>query len=486
MSWPNYILVLLLALCAAGRTLAQLEPLSGGPLAHQFPLTLSAGNREEDAGPFFYLETTPDQDITAVPPFWSCTQYKGIDAKEVDVLYPIITYDRFGEEYRFQVFQLLSFSGGRNQSETNKHRFTLFPFYFQQRSPTPTDNYTAILPFYGHLQNRLMRDETYFVMWPGYVQTRKKDVVTDNFLVPFFHLRHGDGLNGWQFWPLLGMEHKIPTLRTNHWGDATLIGGHDKMFAAWPVFLKETTGIGTTNVAHSLAILPLFSATTSPLRDSVTAPWPLGITYTVDREKNYREFGMPWPAIVFARGDGKQTSRVWPLFGRAHNAKLESEFYLWPIYKWNHVDSPPLDRTRMRIAYYLYNDVVDRNTETGQFKHRIDAWPAFAFRRDWDGSTRIQALAFIESFLPTSKSIARDWSPLWSVWRAEKNATTGAESQSLLWNLYRHDAAVTTNAVVSVTATNKKSSMLLGLVQWRVTPEGRKARWFYLPGETSY
>ena len=38
----------------------------------------------------------------------------------------------------------------------------------------------------------------------------------------------------------------------------------------------------------------------------------------------YREWDAPWPLIVFARGEGKTTTRVWPLYSRAHNATLES------------------------------------------------------------------------------------------------------------------------------------------------------------------
>ena len=73
-------------------------------------------------------------------------------------------------------------------------RFTLFPIYFQQRSPDPKENYTALASFYGHLRNRLFRDEIFFVMFPIYSETRKRDVVTENYLYPFFDLRHGDGL----------------------------------------------------------------------------------------------------------------------------------------------------------------------------------------------------------------------------------------------------------------------------------------------------
>ena len=118
----------------------------------------------------------------------------------------------------------------------NASRF--FPFYFQQRSPDPNENYTALFPLYGHLKNRLFRDEIFFVLFPIYGETRKRDVVTDNYLYPFFHLRHGDGLQGWQFWPLVGSEHKDVTTKTNGFGETEIIGGHDKFFALWPIYFQ--------------------------------------------------------------------------------------------------------------------------------------------------------------------------------------------------------------------------------------------------------
>src|ERR1035438_8387131 len=97
------------------------------------------------------------------------------------------------------------------------------------------DNYTALLPFYGHLKNRLFRDEIFFVMFPIYSETRKRDVVTDNYLYPFFDLQHGDGLHGWQFWPLFGARHKAVTSVTNGFGDTEIVGGYDRCFALWPI-----------------------------------------------------------------------------------------------------------------------------------------------------------------------------------------------------------------------------------------------------------
>src|SRR5262249_15913845 len=215
------------------------------------------------------------------------------------------------------------------------------------------------------IKNRLFRDEAHWVMLPFYVQSRKRDVVTDNYVYPFFHLRHGDGLQGWQFWPITGREHKELTTRTNHWGDTEPIAGHHKFFVLWPFFFNQTVGIGTTNPAHQQLFVPFYNPLRSPLRDSISYPWPLGITHTIDREKKYREWGTPWPLVVFARGEGKTTSRVWPFFSHAHSEALDSDWYLWPVYKVNRIHFAPLERRRMRVMFFLYSDVIEKSTETG-------------------------------------------------------------------------------------------------------------------------
>jgi hypothetical protein len=453
-------------------------------------------------GPLFYEEETSNHVQIAMPPLWSRVHDTSVDSVEFDLLYPVLTYDRYDQEYRVHLGQMISFSGGRVSGvETNANLFTIFPFVMVQRSPVTHRNYTSIWPFFGHMENRLFRDEIDFVLWPAYVKTKRRpnyapptadtefkgavrpffegrrgDVTTYNYLAPIFHVRTGPALHGWQFWPLVGAEHKQVRSWTNQWDDVEVEGGHEKFFALWPVFFNNTLGIGTTNQERQTVVMPFFSSSRSPLRDSLTAPWPIGFTYTVDRARYYREWAAPWPVVVFARGEGKTTSRVWPFFGLSHNDSLESEFYFWPLYKYNAIHAAPLERERRRIAFFLYSDAVERNTESGQARRRVDAWPLFMFQRDWDGNERWQSFAFLESFLSTSKSIERNYSPLWSVVRAERNAKTGARSESLFWNLYRHDSVVT----------NRHSSLLFGLVKWDVGPEGRKSRWFYLPANVAY
>jgi len=462
--------VFLFSLFAFGSVDARAEILAG-PVFSDFALTLDAGTRTEILGPIFYSEQREEVSQWAFPPLMSYTHDAGIDSTEFDFLYPILTYDRFGKEYRFQIGQLFNFGGGVKEGETNKHRFSLFPIYLQQRSEDPSENYTSILPFYGHLKNRFFRDEVFYVMMPIYVWSKKKDVETYNYVFPIFSLRYGPGLKGWQFWPLAGHEHKVPTVKTNIWGDDVPVPGHDSKFVLWPFFLDQHAGIGGTNEEHTQAVIPFYSFTRSPMRDATAVPFALGWSSVDDREKQYHELGAPWPMIVFRRGKTANTDRVWPFYSYATNEFLESTWYMWPIYKYNRVHSDPLDRDRMRILFFLYSDTIERNTETGNARRRRDFWPLFTRTRDWDGNERLQILAPLEPILPNNKSIERDYSPIWSVWRDEKNGKTGARSQSLLWNLYRRE-----------TETNSsKTSVFFGLVQHSSNADGGHWRLFFWP-----
>lgn len=443
---------------------------NAGPLYDEFRLTLEPGQRTEMAGPLFYSQDTENGSTWGFPPLTSRHIDPGTESEEYDVLYPVLTYDRYGPEHRWQFFQLFSIAGGSDQQDQRTRRFTLFPIYFQQRSEDPDRNYTALVPFYGHLKNRLMRDEIFFVMYPAYSRTRKKDVVTENYLYPFFHIREGNGLEGWQIWPFYGQEHKEITSATNGFGEVTPVPGHDRSFVLWPIYLRSLDGIGSENPQKQWAVLPLYSSLRSPNRDSSTVLWPF-FSHVTDREKQYREWQTPWPLIVFARGEGKITSRVWPFFSHAQSTNLESGFFAWPIYKYNRLHLETLERERKRVLFFLYSDTIQKNLETGRDERRVDFWPLFTHKRDFSGRTRLQVLSVLEPLIPNNKSIERNYSPLWALWRSEENPEAHASSQSLLWNLYRRD----------VSQDSKKCSLLFGLFQYESGPSGKRMRLFYVP-----
>src|SRR6185295_14642818 len=120
-------------------------------------------------------------------------------------------------------------------------------------------NYTALVPFYGHLDHRFYRDEADFVMWPLYVKSRKKDVVTWNMPWPIFHIREGEALRGWQFVPIAGRERKGVTTETNGFGELRIIGGHDKRFVLWPIYTDSKQGIGTDIPIRNQGLLPFYT-----------------------------------------------------------------------------------------------------------------------------------------------------------------------------------------------------------------------------------
>jgi hypothetical protein len=487
--FPRRILFVLLFLGFSTTGFAE-DEFHAGLLYDQFPLTLDSGRRTEAIGPLFYDQQKDSEKILAFPPFFSRTTDPEVEYREDDFLYPLFTYESYGQEYRWQFFQLWSHAGGQEPDEDHIKRFTIFPLYFQQRSPDTNENYTALLPLYGHLQHRLFRDKIFFVMFPIYSETQKRDVVTDNYLYPFFHVRHGDGVSGWQFWPLVGNEHKDVTTRTNGFGDTSVVGGYDKFFALWPIFFKSTIdsekddrlqpGSGrylkSKNAKAAdgpedfLAVIPFYLQSRAPQRDSTTVLWPF-FSWIDERGKKYREWQGPWPFVIFTRGEGKTTSRVWPLFSQSHNATLESDSYLWPLYQFRRTHSDPLDLQRTRVLFYVFENTVETNTASGAGKRRVDAWPFFTYHRDFNGNNRLQILAPLEPVLPDSRGIERNWSPLWSLWVSENNPQSGASSQSFLWNLYRHESA----------PTSRKCSLLFGLFQYQSDTETKKLRLFYIP-----
>jgi hypothetical protein len=468
--------ILRLWVCCLGLTFSFLagtfaeDSFRAGPIFDQFALVLDPGDRVEAIGPFFYDQHKDSEKTWATPPLLSYEADPATESSEFDLLYPLMTDERYGSEYRWQLAQLLSFAGGREQDDSTVNRFTLFPFIFLQRSSNPDENYTALFPLGGRLRNRLFRDEIVFAAFPVYGQSRKRDIVTDNYFYPFFHLRHGNGLAGWQFWPLVGNEHKDTATRTNGFGETEIIGGHDRFFALWPVYFHQNNDIGTDNPEKFRAVIPFYAWSRSPRRDATSVLWPF-FNWIDDREKKYHEWEGPWPFIAVARGEGKTTTRFWPLFSRSHNDVFESNFYLWPLYKYKHLQGGDLDRERTRILFYLFSDVKEKNTATGAVRSRVDLWPLFVWRQEFNGCRRLQILALVETALPNNRGVERNWSPLWSVWRSENNPQAGASSQSLLWNLYRWDTA----------PASKKCSLLFGLFQYQSDSKMKKVRLFYIP-----
>src|SRR5580692_11227623 len=116
MSITKYLIICCLGMSAlASAQVLRADPFRAGPLYDDFSLTLAPGHRQEILGPFYYNEQKETQHTWAFPVLTLAhTEDPTVEYKEFDFAYPVLTYDRFGAEYRWQFFQLFSFAGGQN------------------------------------------------------------------------------------------------------------------------------------------------------------------------------------------------------------------------------------------------------------------------------------------------------------------------------------------------------------------------------------
>ena len=445
-----------------------------GPFYTEYSDPIGKARRIEAAGPFWAQEReiAPAAEAArrlTLAPFFSIGETPKTDASSFDLFYPVVTYDRFGTESRFQFFQLFSVSGGESAPGRPARTYTLFPFFFARRSEVPAESYTALWPIGGVLKNRFFRDEIRFALWPLYVRTRKRDVVTINAPAPFFHVRRGERLRGWQLWPLYGWERRDPPPAGRD--AATAIPGHESRFVLWPFYSARTDGLGSTNVSSKLLLFPFYARERSALRRSATYLWPFGLSLLEDREKAYRQTSLLWPVFSAASGKGKKEIRLWPLFGDARYPARRSRFVLWPLWTEKTQRSEGVERRSTRGALFLYRNVRETETKSGRRRGFDSLWPLYLHKIDKDGVRRLQIFAPLEPFAPHNESIARLYSPLWAVWRAESNADGTVSTRSLLWNLYRCER----------TPGRRRWSALFGLIQGERGAGGSTLRVLFIP-----
>ena len=97
-------------------------------------------------------------------------------------------------------------------------------------------------------------------MFPLYSETRKGDVVTDNYLYPFSRVRHGDGLEGLEILAdcrarTQGCDDEDERV----WRRGDRARGMTAVLFCGRFISKNWPGIGTDNPEKSVAVLPLYS-----------------------------------------------------------------------------------------------------------------------------------------------------------------------------------------------------------------------------------
>jgi hypothetical protein len=98
-----------------------------GPAWQTFDLTLSPGTRTEIAGPFYYRQQRETEETRAWPPFYSRYTDPVLGSGEINILFPLYSYEYYGDQYRWQFAQMFSHAGGPTPGVAeDARRFTIY------------------------------------------------------------------------------------------------------------------------------------------------------------------------------------------------------------------------------------------------------------------------------------------------------------------------------------------------------------------------
>ncbi len=372
-------------------------------------------------GPFITIKNREDSSEFGIRPLIYNVDDDVNDNDQFDLLYPLITYDRQGKDVWFQTLVYLIYYRSL-VSEDNKtdKKFFIFPFIFSRKARNLEDSYFALFPIYGSLKNVFKKDEINFYLFPLFLQTKKEGLMNSSFLWPFFGAYHGNGQEGFRFWPLFGYR-KIPDQL-------------DEQFALWPIYISRRYNFYGEE-RRSFSILPFYYGTRWPERKQDTYLWPF-INHTVNEEKGFDRWDLPWPIVNFQKGENSY-NRVFPFYSKRQLEGYQEGFYMWPVYRYKEGEFSNYNRRRIAVLFYLYNDVKEEPlNENGKSRRRINVWPLFSYERDNEGNKKFHLLSLYEPFDPYNKNVERSYSSFWRIYQWEKDHLGNVKS-NFLWNTFR-------------------------------------------------
>ena len=422
-------------------------------------------------GPLIKVQRRGADYETVIRPFFYRTSNTLNETEETDYLYPLASDETTPESSSLQVLQLFQSSSSRGDNDAQQEKRTmLFPLYISGKSEKYGE-YTSVFPIYGDIYERFWRDEYHYFLFPLYGRTVKKGTTTRNYLYPFFSTTEGDKESGFQFWPL--------------YGQAAKEGVYNKHFILWPFYTREKSGLGSDNAIEKLTLFPFYSAVDSPHKISRSYLWPF-FGYTADNVQKTEEIDYLWPLCWKVRGEKRNVDSYLPFFSEEMNGNNQKRWYLWPLYKYEEIQSDVYRMERDRILYFLYTDSRELWLKDGKERRRMAMWPLFVFNRDTRGVRSFSFPAPVESVF-NKDGIERNWAPLWRIYQQRWNEN-GDSAVSLLWNLYWHevrgdDMIYELFPLVTYRSEKKENDLQLlkGLIRYRNHDGEKNLAFLWLP-----
>lgn len=424
-------------------------------------------------GPLLSFEQNGDDRVTAIRPLFHRESNGKSGSSASYYLYPLSSAEETPEASRFEILHLLQKDVFRkDEPAAAESRFMLFPLIISGESKK-YGPYTSIFPLYGDIYERFWKDEYHYFLFPLYSRTVKNGTTNYNLLYPFFTVTSGEKESGFQFWPLYGQTAKE--------------GVYGSTFLLWPVFLHEKRGLNTETPSTRLNFFPLYASFESPQVSSTTWLWPF-FGHSTDRRAKEEEWDILWPFWLTVRGEKRNITRFLPLYSEERSPDATKNWYLWPLYRTDSIQSAVYRQQRQRVLYFLFSDKLESWAVDDKSRRRTALWPLFVYNRDTDDNMSITLPAPIEPILDRD-GIERSWAPLWRIY-SHQWSNRGDSSLSILWNLYWHEKGKENLAWEMFPLLRYRSTpratevqILKGLLQYRDKPDSSSLSLFWLPME---
>lgn len=349
--------------------------------------------------------------------------------REAFGVYPFFTY-RKGEAgaRRWSFFNLINLStvpsaenGPATQASVPYRAFDAWPFYFSRRTGNPELDYQAVFPIAGEVKQRFGQDRLNWVLFPLYGRFEKRGVTTTTAPWPFIKVVRGGGNSGFEIWPLYGERGKP--------------GDYREQFVLWPFYYRNQSGLNKAQPDEKLGILPFYARDRAQGYRSETWLWPF-FGY-VDRTEPYRYHARNyfWPLFVQGRGDDRMVNRWAPFYTRSVIKGVDKEWVLWPLWRRLSSREGEVDQTKSQFFYFLYNATEQRSVGNPQAApaYKAHLWPLASVWDNGAGHRQVQVLSPLEVFLPQNRPTRLAWSPLFALYRYDRQPD-GEVRHSFLWN----------------------------------------------------
>ncbi|HEY8995798.1 MAG TPA: hypothetical protein VIM71_14125 [Lacunisphaera sp.] len=386
---------------------------------------LTGATSLEAVGPLFFTRTTVPSEQKGVRPLFMETVNGGVT--EGSLLYPFFTWRREDGYRAFSFFQLVNSRRDSSEGQPTDDHLDVWPFYFSRKAIDPAASYQAFFPFGGTLKNRFGRDRITFTAFPLYARTEKSGRQITHAPWPFLRFIDGDGYDGFEFWPLFG--------RNRHVGD------YDHQFWLWPFGYKSVDHLSEPVPDVKIGVLPFYSVDTGPGYIRKNYLWPFfGYTQRT-APYHYAEQRYFWPFLVQGQGDDRLVNRWGPFYTHSVIKGFDKTWLLWPVYREQRWSADGVAQKKDQVLFFLYWSLEQKSlaNPSAAPAHKTHLWPFFSAWDNGAGRRQVQALSPFEVFFPTNDTVRQLWSPLFALYRYERQPDSSAR-HALIWNAvtWRH------------------------------------------------